>query len=198
MLCPFRKTRRIKCVFSHGIRRMITANNKTILALCIIAIGLIGRLIPHLPNATAVISLGLFAGWRFKAWYAVGLMVAIMLVTDIVLGLTSNYPLFGSWSLFTYSGIILIALFGNKLQFNWQRLAAFGLSGCLFYWSWTNFGVFLLSALYPHTFAGLLACFIAAIPFLGHSLLANTIWLPVLFGSYLYLASSRFFAASYS
>lgn len=155
----------------------------------VIAIGVAGRLIPHIPNATSMISLSLFVGFCFTRFNAALITVLIALISNAILSWLFGYPMLGSWLVFMLSGLVLVSLFGQKLQpFNWGSLGYYAGSGVLFYWVWTNLGVFIAGGLYPHTFEGFLLCFYLAIPFLGHSLLSNLIWAPVLFGAWQKLA----------
>jgi hypothetical protein len=49
----------------------------------------------------------------------------------------------------------------------------------------TNFFVWLhASSVYPHTAAGLLACYVAALPFFGYTVLGDLFYSAVLFGAY--------------
>ncbi len=43
----------------------------------------------------------------------------------------------------------------------------------MFFWIWTNLGVWLLATIYPLNIQGLSACYIAAIPFLMNSLIGT-------------------------
>lgn len=48
----------------------------------------------------------------------------------------------------------------------------------------TNFGVWVGSGMYPHTFTGLLTCYAAGIPFFGNTLLGDLLYSAALFGGY--------------
>ena len=149
----------------------------------ILLIGLASRLIPHIPNATSMISLSLFIGYRLARGYAAGVTVLLVLVSNAALNFLYGYPMLGSWLLFMLSGLLAISWCGRRLTpFNWGALGFYVTSGCLCYWLWTNLGVFWLSGYYPHTLSGFITCFYLALPFLGHSLLGNLIWAPMLFG----------------
>ena len=54
--------------------------------------------------------------------------------------------------------------------------------GTLLFFLVTNFGVWALGTMYPNTFAGLLACYVAAVPFFGNTLLGDAAYTVVLFG----------------
>ena len=47
----------------------------------------------------------------------------------------------------------------------------------------SNFGVWL-EGFYPQTFAGLIECYVAGLPFLGYSLLGDSFYSIILFGGY--------------
>jgi hypothetical protein len=56
------------------------------------------------------------------------------------------------------------------------------LSCSLFFFAATNLAVWAFSGLYPHTLAGLTACFVAAIPFLEKTVFGDLLWTGLLFG----------------
>ena len=48
----------------------------------------------------------------------------------------------------------------------------------------SNLGVWALDSMYPKTFAGLVTCYVAAIPFFGSTLAGSLFYTAVLFGSF--------------
>ena len=56
-------------------------------------------------------------------------------------------------------------------------------SSILFYIT-TNFAVWAFGSLYPKTLTGLLACYVAAIPFFQNTALGDAVFAAVLFGSF--------------
>ena len=48
----------------------------------------------------------------------------------------------------------------------------------------TNFGVWLVNGYYPHTVAGLAACYVAAIPFFQNSIAGDLFYTALLFGGF--------------
>ena len=54
----------------------------------------------------------------------------------------------------------------------------------------TNFGVWLIGGLYPRAWAGLVDCFVAAIPFFRNTLMSDLLYSALLFGG-LALAEKR-------
>jgi len=63
------------------------------------------------------------------------------------------------------------------------KLGAFGFAGCTLFFLVTNFAVWALGATYPHTPEGLMACYVAALPFYRNSLLGTTFFGGLLFSS---------------
>jgi hypothetical protein len=143
-----------------------------------IGICIAGRLLPHIPNVTPMTSLSLFAGSQFKKLLSLLTIIFALLVSDIVLAYLQGHPIFSSWSLFTYSGFIIIALFGTRISSELKAKSFFGclLGSSIFFWLWTNFGVWLTSNLYAKTFQGLIICYTAALPFLRNEVCGNLIW----------------------
>ena len=64
------------------------------------------------------------------------------------------------------------------------RIGAVALTGSVLFFVVTNFGVWLTDSLYPKTAEGLIACYVAAVPFFGNTLAGNAIYTSVLFGGF--------------
>ncbi|HEV2614603.1 MAG TPA: DUF6580 family putative transport protein [Gammaproteobacteria bacterium] len=131
------------------------------------------RVIPHLPNLTPTIVLSLLLGNLFNKKSAVMFFVISQAISDILLSFLYHYPLWGSWSFFVYSGLILSIVF---LRFNLSQ----ALLATILFWVWTNLGVFLFSGLYLYDGEGFLRCYSLALPFLGYSFLGTLFYYSVL------------------
>ena len=150
--------------------RTINKNSRNY-ALLWIFIGVFSRIIPHPLNATATISLALWAPLFFNR--SLGLMIALLslAISDFCLHVFAHDPLFGSWSLFTYSATAALVLL-NQSRGHFMGLIT--VCGSLGFWIWTNFGTWLLTSdLYPKSAQGLVTCFAAGLPFLKNSLIAS-------------------------
>ena len=133
------------------------------------------RLMPHFANFSPMIFLALFMTRFFNKAMAFGMVIIAMIVSDILLSMHSSYSTFGSWTWFTYSALLMIGYVGSKIghleeRFSLGMLSILGAG--LGFWVWTNFGVWLCSGFYARDFAGFMQCYVAAIPFLQHSLLS--------------------------
>lgn len=150
----------------------------------LLALAIASRVVWHLPNMTPLIAIAMMAGMCLPRLWAMLLMLLAMLVSDGLLACLHGYAWFGSWSWFTYSGLMGIALVGSLLSLRSQFLSVLlvSLLSGFGYWLWTNFAVWLLSDMYPTTLSGFVACYTLALPFLQHQLLATVFWIVVLFG----------------
>jgi hypothetical protein len=158
------------------------ADLRTDLLLVVFLVGLdvAARLLPHMPNLTPVAASALFAGTVLHRRALAPLVPLLaLLISDSVLG-------FDGWriTLLTYAASTVPAF----LPMLWQRLRAPGMFApvmvacSLIFFVVTNFGVWAFSAMYPPTLDGLLACYIAALPFLQHTIVGDLLWAVALFG----------------
>ena len=146
------------------------------------------RLIPHLPNFTPIAAIALFGGAYFpnqKAAFVVTL--AAMYLSDLVLGFwVYDFGGFYATMPFVYGSFALTVGLGGWVRRHRSSLrigAAAAMSAVLFF-AVTNFGVWLMDGLYPMTPGGLVACYVAAIPFFRQTLLGNFVYTIVLFGGF--------------
>ena len=161
----------------------------------IILIAVFGRLIPHPWTMTPTLSLSLLSGRLFKTWQAIALTLLGMLVSDSLLAILQHHTILGSWSLFTYSALLITTVAAHYIpHHSWRSRILLVLSSSLFFWLWTNFGCWLQMPLYQKNLFGLLQCYSAALPFLQHQLLGDMLWFSALTGGYTYLRKHTFAA----
>ncbi len=84
-----------------------------------------------------------------------------------------------------YLAVVLVVASGLWLRTGrtWLKVAATGFgAGCVFF-AVSNLGVWLAGdgVRYPHTLAGLIDCYVQAIPFFRNSLVSMAVFLPLLF-----------------
>src|ERR1035438_10223130 len=154
-------------------------NNSTRpLATGLTILGGLARLAQNL-NFAPVGALSLFAGARLRGWRAYLLPIALMAVTD---------PFRGGYSFatpFIYASFLINVWIGSRLRGTespkWIGGAA--LIGSVQFFLLSNFGTWLAPGFaYSHTPGGLIACYIAAIPFFRNTLLSDLLFTAVLFG----------------
>ncbi|MBI4161532.1 MAG: hypothetical protein HY509_03700 [Acidobacteria bacterium] len=146
------------------------------------------RLLPHPPNFTPVGAIALFGGAWFRdrrAAFAVPL--AAMVLSDIVLGLFL-YPAeaFHRTMPFVYAALALTVVVGRWVgpRVAPGRVAAASFAGSVLFFVVSNLGVWAAGGLYPGTPGGLLACYAAAVPFFGNTVLGDALYNLVLFGGF--------------
>ena len=136
--------------------------NRTHFIVGIIIVAILSRLIPHPPNFTPVTAVALFSIINFKNKYiAISIPIICLFVSDLILGISLI-------NLFVYFSFILIS--GIGYLFGKINLKSILLSSLIFFFV-TNFGVWLIG--YPKTLEGFIACYIAAIPFFGWTVVGD-------------------------
>jgi len=142
-------------------------------------LAVVGRVIPHPPNLTPLTSVALLFGKTLNRGQALCVTWITLLLSDILIfflypSTTHSILGVGSWSLFTYSAMAIIAWGGQYIPFPQSILSA-----SLFFWLWTNFGVWGYSGLYTHDGAGFISCYVAALPFLRNAVLGDMLWFSI-------------------
>jgi hypothetical protein len=159
----------------------MTANNSRLIALlsAILAAAVL-RLVPHPPNFTPIGAMALFSGaYLGRRWLAFAAPLGAMLISDVVLGFYSGF-----WV--TYLAIGLVVLIGwlALSRVSPLRVGLAAVASSITFFLVSNFGTWALSGMYPHTSAGLEACFVAAIPFFQNTLAGDLFYATMLFGGF--------------
>jgi hypothetical protein len=153
------------------------------------------RLIPHPPNLTPLGALGLVSGARFSCAQALAMSLAALAVSDVLLhqvfGLAPFHP-------FVYASIALNVFLGRLLLQKRRRPArvvSVTLLASTQFFLISNFGVWVTWTLYPKTLAGLVECYVAALPFFQYTLVGDLLFTGALFGLLGWLSVGRFVPA---
>ena len=162
--------------------------------LALIVVAIASRLLPHPPNVACLGAIGLFAGCYLsgrKAWLV---PAAVLLFSDTIGHFT------GAKGLGFYSPITMVCVYiaatlavpvgrliartnsGNNWKFCGSVFGGSLIASTLFFLV-SNLGVWA-SGWYPATGEGLIACFVAAIPFYGYTLAGDLFFSGVMFGGY--------------
>ncbi|TWU42329.1 DUF6580 family putative transport protein [Novipirellula artificiosorum] len=149
------------------------------------------RFLPHPPNVACVAALGLFAGCYMQGRRAYLVPLAVMLLSDLA-GQMLGIPGLGFYNMVTmslvYAGLLAAVPIGRKLAGStnksmlWKAPSASLLATTLFFLL-SNFGVWL-GGWYSLSVAGLVACYVNAIPFYGLSAAGDLFFTVALFGTY--------------
>lgn len=162
----------------------VSVSKSHLFALGVVVVGIVARVIPHIANFSPEIVFAFYLGASFYKRYAFLFVLVMAVVSDVIIGTCSGYPTFGTWTVFTYSALIIACILGAASPRVQKYHKVFFVSGAfgvtLFYWGWTNFGTWVAGGLYPHTWAGLLSCYVLAIPFLKTSIVSSVLWCAVI------------------
>lgn len=154
------------------------------LALSLTVAAALLRLAPHPPNFAPVGGLALFGGAKFRGWQGWAIPLLAMAVTDPILSHMAGYAAYSWGTLVVYGCFLINVLLGRMFLRDTASPARIGLitlAGSTQFFLITNFFSW---SMYPHTAAGLLACYLAALPFFGRTLLGDLFYAGVLFGAY--------------
>ena len=159
-----------------------------------IVLAALSRLLPHPPNFSPVEAIALFGGAYFaKKHAALWVPLAAMFLSDLALGLANggiyaDYFLSAGFAL-VYLCIALSALlgFGLRGRVSAVRVGAWSLLGSVLFFLVTNFGAWLGSPLYAQSADGLLAAYVAGLPFFQNTVLGTLFYSALLFGSFAWL-----------
>ena len=144
-------------------------------SLALIIVMVFSRLVPHPPNFTPIIAVGVMSGYYFKDLnYSILVLLIIMLLSDLFIGFYSNM-------IFVYLSLLLITIFSFKLtnKINIKNLFIFGFLSSLLFYIVSNFGFWVFGSLYSKNIAGLIECYVMAIPFFKNTLISTVIYLYV-------------------
>ena len=152
-----------------------------LIASLLILIAAISRLLPHPPNVAPIAAMALAGGVYLDRRWGMVIPLLAMLVSDAIIGFHGLMP-------YVYGSFAVMALIGGWLK--QHRTPAFVAGGSLFssviFFAVTNFGVWLSDsgAFYPKTVAGLIECYVAAIPFFRNTILGDLAYVALLFGAF--------------
>lgn len=143
------------------------------------------RYLPHPPNVSPIAAMALFAGATFSDRRAAFLVPFLALfIGDLLIGMHNTM-------VFVYSAFGLTLVLGfvlrSRMQPGFILLATLGSS--LMFFLITNLGVWMSSAMYPMTAAGLMQAYVAGIPFFQNTLLGDLGFSALLFGGFALLQS---------
>lgn len=141
----------------------------------LIALGVVMRLVPHLPNMTPLGALAVWGGLRLQPKMSMGVLIATLLISDAFLGFHDTM-----W--FVYGSLLLISFLATQIRrVTILNGAGITVAGSVMFFLITNFGVWYVSRfhavpMYPANFSGLMASYVSGIPFLKATLLGDTLY----------------------
>ncbi|MFL6737131.1 MAG: DUF6580 family putative transport protein [Sphingomonas sp.] len=155
-----------------------TARLATLLSAIVAAAAL--RLVPHPPNFSPIDAMALFSGaYLGRRQIAFIAPLAALLLSDAVLGFYHGMAT-------VYASVAMIVALGWGLSQRRSplRVAVAAVAGSIIFFVTTNLGMWLFSGIYPVTYAGLVACYAAALPFFQNTVAGDLFYAVLLFGGF--------------
>lgn len=144
-------------------------------------IGIAGRLVPHVPNATPITAITIAARKHVGAIWSFLIPLAAMALSDLVIG-------FYNWKILlsVYASFMLIAAISKIAKKCTSPISAVvlaAMSSVLFFLI-TNFVVWAFSPWYAKSIWGLLYCYELGLPFLRSMLLGDIAYTALVLGAF--------------
>lgn len=153
--------------------------------LILVFLGVLSRTIFHLgPNVEFVTGSIILASVYLGRRWAMLVALCTLFISDLILGNTFIF-------IFTWSAYLMLAFCASLLMKNKKknesslnltlRAGATGVASSIWFFLWTNFGVWLLDSMgmYEKTLTGLIRSYLMGIPFLKYNLIGNLLFVPV-------------------
>ena len=150
------------------------------LILAMLVLAAILRIAPHPWNFTPIGAMALFSGAMVRDRRMAFLLAMVaMLVGDLFIGFNKLSPL-------VYASFAVSVLIGRFLKENRaiSRIAGASVLGSVQFFVVTNFGVWAFLNSYPHTATGLLACYVAGVPFFWNTVAGDAVYAALFFGGF--------------
>ncbi|HEX6803895.1 MAG TPA: DUF6580 family putative transport protein [Terriglobales bacterium] len=152
------------------------------LAYLFIVLAFASRFLPHPWHFTPVGAALLFFGARAtrrQMWFPVALLaVSDVILSKYVYGMGLDLGVLVSWA--WYAGIVLL---GTRLRdtSNPLWIGSSAVASAFSFFVVSNFAVWVGSAMYARTMAGLMTCYAAGIPFFKHDAAGTLLFTAVMF-----------------
>lgn len=153
------------------MKQLFSNPNQLLIALGLIVLVVLTRTVFHIaPNFEFLTAATIVAAVHLRKSYSVLVPALSIVISDFLIGNSSIF-------IFTWSGFAVAYFIGLVLRkyrvahhlFGFQMAA---IVSVLFFYFWTNFGVMVLSPLYPLSFQGYILSLTMALPFLKMQLIS--------------------------
>lgn len=188
------------CFPIFAFLKSTTMNNKNLAIVALILLAISTRLMPHLPNFTAVGAAALFGGAMFKSNIkAFAIPILALFFSDLIINnvvyasSVEGFQWFTKGFGYMYVGFALTVVIGKWGLKSFKALPvgiAVVVSTLVFFFL-TNFGSWASGLLYPKSFAGLMEAYAAGLPFLLNQLASAALYSAVLFSTAYYVMGLR-------
>jgi hypothetical protein len=149
------------------------------------------RLMPLPPNMAPIAAMGLFGAAHFRRFWAFVVPFAGLFLSDLYLNNVvyaqyyEGFVWITSWWIYAAFAAVIglgFVMFGKGVTL--ERTIQSSLLASIVFFLISNLSAFFESNMYPQTPAGLLACYVAGLPFLLRTMVGDLAFVGILFGSY--------------
>ncbi len=154
-------------------------NLNLVIAFFLIILAVSLRLLPHPANFAPVAAVAIFGGAILPRRLAVWVPLAVMMISDAIIGFHILIPL--TWGCYALTALASSYWLRER---NILRGAFLTVSSSVGFFVITNFGVWATSGMYAHSWTGLSRCYGLALPFFRNTFLSDLIYTGALFGLY--------------
>ena len=162
---------------------------RAVLAAVMIILAAVVRILPHPWNFTPIGAMAIFSGAMFRDRRVAFLLpLTALFAGDLFVGIHRLIPV-------VYASFLLSVLIGTPLA-NRRGILRIGgavFLGALQFFLVTNFAIWQVFGTYPHTPAGLVACYIAGLPLFGNTVAGDAVYSTLFFG--IFALAEKFFPA---
>ena len=165
--------------------------------LALVAVGVVGRLVPHMPNFAPVTATALFCGAYMTRRQSFVALAAVLLVSDYLLlyikpfGGTSFDHFYAPWQLWHSTLPFIYASFGISALVGWwvksRRTSGYVVGAALFcsvqFFLISNAGVWM-AGMYDRGLDGLMQSYTMALPFFRGTALGDLFYTCAFFGGF--------------
>lgn len=168
-------------------------NLKWLLVGGMVFLAAMSRLLPHPPNFTPIGGMALFGAAYFSRKYLAFLVPFLAFwISDLVLNNVvyaayfEGFMWFSQPFLWSAVAMLLIVGVGSVLlkKVNPKMLMGASLLASVLFFLISNFGVWASGMMYPMTAEGLMAAYVAGVPYFGYTIAGDLVYTAVLFGGF--------------
>jgi len=152
----------------------------------IVTLAIAARFIPGAANFSPVYAGLLFGGVYLKKRDSIWFPVLLLAGSDLLLNALFYQTPFQWMQILNWVGFAAIVMVGWWLQkrVTVRNVLVASVAGTSAFFLISNFAVWIGGMMYPPTLGGLAACYVAAVPFYGNSLISAVLFSGILFGAY--------------
>lgn len=170
-------------------------NTRFVAVATLVLIAALSRLLPHLPNVTAVGAMALFSGaYLSNRLFAIVLPLISLFLSDLILNNVvyaafnnGQFVWFYEGAIWVYAAVALTVLIGQSLQekINSRSVFMASIACSIVFFLMSNFGTWQSGVIgYSKDMTGLLTCYVAGLPYFLNSLIGDLAFAAVLFGGF--------------